>query len=136
MILGLRLLIAGGVLRLVDGGTHGVPEVLEPEGLRPLPEVPPYLRGFRSDVCLGLMGSLGDRTPGSLAPVALAVGPSPLAAATLRSARPAVATATTPATVATAPALASTATATAASSSTTAPAAGSVGGPGIEVAEG
>jgi len=122
----------------VDGGTHGVPKVLEPEGLSPLPEIPLYVGGFRSDVCLGLMGSLGDRTSKSVAPVALALAPSRLAAASaLASAAPtstAVATAATatPPTLAAASALASAATA---SSSTTATPTGSVGDPEIKLAE-
>jgi len=132
----------------MDGGTHGLPEVLEPEGLGPLPEVPTYFGSFRSDVRLGLMGGVGHCTPEAMAPVALAVAPNSLATTTLHvrpavaiaspcststatpttgasaAATPATVTATTPSTVPTASALAAT---------TAASAPGSVGDPGIEL---
>jgi hypothetical protein len=127
----------------MDGGTHGLPEVLEPEGLGSLPEVPTYFGSFRSDVCLGLMGGVGHYTPEAMAPVALAVAPNSLATTTLHV-RPAVAIAspcstttaapTTGAPAATTPATVASATAATPTTLTAAPTAPlCVGDPEIEL---
>ncbi len=125
----------------MDGATHGHPEVLEPEGLGPLPEVPTYFGSVRSDVCLGLMGGVGHCTPEAMAPVAVA--PNSLAATTLHV-RPALAIAspcstttaapTTGAPAATTPATVASATAATPTTLTAAPAAAlCVGNPEIEL---
>jgi hypothetical protein len=60
-VLGLRLAIPGGLLRLMDGRAHSVPHIPEPERLGPLPEAPTNPGGFISHIRLGLMGGAGHR---------------------------------------------------------------------------
>jgi hypothetical protein len=79
VLLGLCLLCARGLLRLMDSGTHGLAEVTEPL----------CLGGFFAGMG-GRRSRFRDITSQSMAPMTLAMAASILAPVTLRSIRPAM----------------------------------------------